>query len=190
VESGSNRLCRVRHADRFDGYRGASRRCARQIGPDRLSRCQRLHRRRLGALERVVKEAADQEDNKKAVLKAPIDRSVGHLRRPHRLTALAPQALDLIEPQSGGYAQNTTALLPCSPRRPAWERRHFRNVCLILTPTLLAWCEALYSPSFHWIGSMRDVPCSRGNTDHHTNSTVHNSLTVADRQASHPGPAE
>jgi hypothetical protein len=64
-----------------------------------------------------VKEAADQEGKKKAVLKAPIDRSVGHLRRPHRLTALTPEALDLIEPQSRGYAQNTTALLPCSPRQ-------------------------------------------------------------------------
>jgi hypothetical protein len=43
-----------------------------------------------------VKEAADQEGNKKAVLKAPIDRSVGHLRRPHRLTALAPEARDVV----------------------------------------------------------------------------------------------
>jgi hypothetical protein len=62
-----------------------------------------------------VKEAADQEGNKKAVLKAPIDRPVGHLRRPHRLKALAPEALDLIESQSRGDAQNTTAYFRAHP---------------------------------------------------------------------------
>src|ERR1700746_2555670 len=51
----------------------------------------------------------------KTVLKAPIDRPVGHLRRPHRLKALAPEALDLIEPQSRGDAQNTTAYFRAHP---------------------------------------------------------------------------